>query len=201
MARNVVGRVAVIATVMMSFVSGATTPKAAGGDSVEAIWRTQEFTLHVRATESYYTCSGLQTKIVTIMESFGARDVAVDMTCSGLTRNALATVAARTPIAADDETLRAASTFDSRAELVAKVRGESLPTPDTIPRFAAEWRTVSLGRNRRLDSQDCDLLREITNQILPRLSVRIVKKQSGCSHMSRVGPNLTLVVEALTQRV
>ena len=73
----------------------------------------------------------------------------------------------------------------------------------SIDRFLAEWRTVSLGRGRPvyINPQDCDLLKGISRQILPHLSVEIVEERFSCDHVSRFPLTPKLVVKALTRTV
>ena len=193
-----------LAATITSISSAVATPQIDPNDDMRilAIWRVQEFDLDVRTQRGYYTCSSLETKIVSIMVAVGAADVAVKLNCTGLTRNASARIAALVPVPANDDNIRSATTPDARSELVAKLRGAQLPTPDTLQRFVAEWRTVSLGRSQlHIRPEDCDLLREINRQILPQLSVRIVEARLSCDNVSRFPVPPKLVVQALTRRV
>jgi hypothetical protein len=162
----------------------------------------QEFSFHLNTTRRYYSCSNLHSKITAILEAVGASDVAVELSCSGLTSNASARIAALSPVPATAENVQAATTHDSQTTLVARLRRSTLPTAETIQRFPAEWRSVSLMRTRglQLEAQDCDLLQDISEQILPRLSVRIVKERLSCDLMSVKTARPTLVVEALMRR-
>jgi hypothetical protein len=193
-----------LAATITSISSAVATPQIDPNDDMRilAIWRVQEFDLDVRTQRGYYTCSSLETKIVSIMVAVGAADVAVKLNCTGLTRNASARIAALVPVPANDDNIRDATTPDARSELVAKLRGAPLPTPDTLQRFVAEWRTVSLGRSQlHIRPEDCDLLREINRQILPQLSVRIVEARLSCDNVSRFPVPPKLVVQALTRTV
>ena len=193
-----------LAATITSISSAVATPQIDPNDDMRilAIWRVQEFDLDVRTQRGYYTCSSLETKIVSIMVAVGAADVAVKLNCTGLTRNASARIAALVPVPANDDNIRSATTPDARSELVAKLRGAQLPTPDTLQRFVAEWRTVSLGRSQlHIRPEDCDLLREINRQILPQLSVRIVEARLSCDNVSRFPVPPKLVVQALTRTV
>src|SRR5262245_20728066 len=136
------------------------------------------------------------------MVAVGAADVAVKLNCTGLTRKASARIAVLVPVPANDDNIRNATTPDARSQLVARLHGAQLPTPETLERFVAEWRTVSLGRNQsNIRPEDCDLLREINRQILPQLSVRIVEARLSCDNVSRFPVPPKLVVQALTRSV
>jgi hypothetical protein len=145
--------VVLVATTIATVTSAMATPQAKPnvGNAVEAIWRVQQFVLYVHTPGAYHSCSSIQAKIIAILEAVGAADVAVGMTCSGVTNNTVARVAIRAPVPADAHSIEAATAFDARSELIARLSRTQLPTPETIERFLAEWRTVSLGRNPRLD--------------------------------------------------
>ena len=194
-----------VAATMTSVASAVATPELQPGEGtpIEAIWRVQEFVLHVQTPGRYYSCSSLEAKIISILEAVGAGDVAVELTCSGLTGSAVARIATLAPVPADADSVRQATTFDARSELIARLRGTQLPTPENIDRFLAQWRTVSLGRGRPvyINPQDCDLLKGISRQILPHLSVEIVEERLSCDHVSRFPITPKLVVKALTRTV
>jgi hypothetical protein len=172
------------------------------GTPQEAIWRIQEFDLHFRgAGGRYHSCAALHQKIRGIMEAIGAGGVSVSISCSreALVNHALARVATAMPIAATPENIRAATTFTTESALVARLRGRSLPTPATIERFPAEWRTIEVKRIHGvwLTPEDCDLLQDMDEQIFTRMDfVRIVNKGFGCRGRTRP----TLIVEALVRR-
>jgi len=175
-----------------------TTPAMNAGENrlVDAIWRSHELTLQVRTADRYQSCANLQTKIMSILAAVGARDTRVTLGCSGLTNNAAARIAMQTPVPVTAESVVAATSFDSRTQLAARVRGTTLPTPETIERFPAEWRTVSVTHHGqlRLGPSDCELLRNVRDQVLPHLAVRIKKERFVCGGMQPA-----LVVEALTR--
>jgi hypothetical protein len=196
--------VLVVAT-LATLTSAMATPQAQAnrGNSIEAIWRMQEFVLYVHTPGIYHSCSSIEGKIVSILEAVGAADVAVEMRCQNVTNNAVARIAIRAPVPADSYSIEAATTFDARSELIARLNGTELPTPESIERFMAEWGTVSLGRRApvSLGPRDCDLLKSISEQILPHLSVRIVDDRLTCDRVSRFPMSPKLVVEALRRTV
>jgi hypothetical protein len=106
-----------------------------------------------------------------------------------------------TPIEATPENVTAVTSYSSETRLAARLNKVRLPTANDIGRFAAEWRTVELNRNRRLNLEggDCELLEGLIAQVFPRLSVRVAKQRLNCSHGggSRLRP--VLHVAALMQ--
>lgn len=146
--------------------------------TVNAIWRVQHFDFTYTSSNVYYSCGALQRKVGAILRAVGAHHrVAVDVHCMGgdFVRFAFVRVTLAVPAEATQEAVIAATTFDARAQLVARLRKLRLPTAEDIPRFPAAWKTVSLTRNRalRLESGDCDLLRGMRDQLFPKLSIRV----------------------------
>ena len=177
----------------------------ADGIPTEAIWRIQEFDLHIRSAQRYHSCSSLHQKISGILAAVGAGSVIVKLSCSKdqLTNETFARVAAAAPVDATAENIRAATTFDARQQLLARVREVQLPTANDIERFPAEWRKVSLTRvaSLHLGAGDCELLQGMNEQIFPRLSIRVLSKRLACDSQSLFSPaRPMLVVEALVRR-
>ena len=175
------------------------------GAPLDAIWRVQAFDFHFRAADTYHSCSSLHDKISGILTAVGASGVIVQLSCGNgqLTNEAFARVVASAPMDASPENIAAATTYDSRQELLARVRDIRLPTAQDIERFPAEWRTVSLTRvgGVLLGAADCELLRELNEQIFPQLSIRVVRKRLSCSSQGVFNSSRpVLVVEALVRR-
>jgi hypothetical protein len=199
-----ISTLAIAMGVLGSAAAGAATGQSnVTGVPLEAIWRIQEFDFHFRTPRRYHSCSSLHQKISGIMAAVGAGSVVVKLSCSKdqLTSEAFARVAAASPVDASPENIEAATTFDPRQELLARVRSVQLPTPTDIERFPAEWRTVSIARMRslQLGPADCELLRRMNEQIFPHLSVRVVRKTLSCSSQTEFARPI-LVVEALMRR-
>ena len=167
---------------------------------VEAIWRTQlvEFTYNSR--DVYYSCSALQAKIVDILQAVGAhRRMALELHCVGdrFANHAYGRLMLAVPTEATPESVRAATTYDTRDELVARLRKLVLPTANDIERFPAHWQSVSLTRQRnlRLDASDCDLLLALRRQVFPKIPVRVESERLQCSlgASTRIRPHLEVV--------
>jgi hypothetical protein len=175
------------------------------GVPLDAVWRMQQFNFHFRATRGHFhSCSSLQSKISTIMEAVGAGSVIVKLGCNprDLTDNTYASVAAAMPQEATPENVQAATTFDSRQELVARMRQIDLPTQNDIVRFSAEWRTVSIMaiRGMHLGPEDCNLLEDLSAQIFPHLSVRVVRQRFSCGEGLVRPVRPVFIVQALVRR-
>jgi hypothetical protein len=197
----------IVALLMLGSAESRATPGQVtiDGVPVEAIWYVQEFDLHFRTGQRYHSCSSLHEKISGILTAVGAGSVVVKLSCSKgqLTNETFARVAAASPVSASAENIAAATTFDSRQSLVARVRDEQLPTAEDIQRFPAEWRKVSLTKlgSLGLGAGDCELLEGLNDQIFPHLSIRVVRKQLRCGSTALFNPaRPVLVVEALMRR-
>lgn len=190
--------VAAIAGVLCNVATASANPgDSAPTETIDAIWRIERFDFVYHSSDVFYSCGALQRKISAILRAVGAHArVAVEIRCPGgqLVRNAFASITLAIPTEANQENVRAATTFDTRAQLIARLRRTQLPSANDIQRFPASWQIVSLSRNRtlRLGPGDCDLLRGMRDQVFPKLSVRVASKGLRCSTGSatRIPPKI-----------
>jgi hypothetical protein len=172
----------------------------------EAIWRIQEFDFHFRAERGrYHSCSSLHSKIRGVMEAMGAGSVIVKIACdrSSLVDSTFARIATAMPMQATPENVQAATTFDTEQQMIARLRDTQLPTAETLERFPAEWREITVKKVHgvRLGPEDCDLLHDLHEQVLPHLaSIRIVRANFACGNSYLRPARPILVVEALLRR-
>jgi hypothetical protein len=115
---------------------------------------------------------------------------------SGTSARIATRIALAAPVVANDENIRAATTFDAQQQLVARMTNKALPTPSTIPVFPASWMAIELhGKNNAwLEADDCELLRQLSQQVLPALHIKVTRKVM-CSGAKLARPSLN--VEAL----
>ena len=183
-----------------------TKREAVSDAPTEAIWRIQEFDFHFRAQKGrYHSCSSLHSKITGFMEAIGAGSVIVHIGCdrNTLVEHAFARIATAMPIQATPENVRAATTFDTEAQMVARLRQARLPTAETVERFPAEWREVAVRsiHGVRLEPADCDLLHDLHEQILPHLmTVRVVRANLSCGTPYLRPARPVLIIETLMRR-
>lgn len=86
----------------------------------------------------------------------------------------------------------------SRRELVSRVTGNPAAAMNDAIAFAAKRQEVTVtDRALRLKAEDCELLEQMTNHVLRKLDVRVIRKSFNCGPRvsSRIAPQL--VVEAL----
>lgn len=173
----------------------------AAGESVEAVWKPQQVNFEYRGYSTTYSCRSLEDKLETILRTVGAReDVQLrSYACDERVGIARFQILLQSPVVASEDNLRELTTHDTKDELIARVNGEKLPSAADLPRFTAVWKTVSFARDRRmrLERGDCELVQQLRRQVLPRMSVHIVKDNVRCaSGFGNIGPP-RLTVSAL----
>jgi len=195
-------RSTLIALIIISLTQGVAGAKSVeSSEAVDAIWRFQSFPFEYRSTNTYYNCDSLVRKVRAILKAVGAHhSVVVETRCEGGPANRIsARIALATPVVASEENIRAATTFDSQDQLVARLRNLTLPTANDIERFPANWQKISLARAIRdmsITQSDCDLLRGMNEQVFPRIAVRVQGRKLMCgSYSTNVRANVQ--VEAL----
>jgi hypothetical protein len=166
---------------------------------VTAVWKAQQMNFEYRGYSTTYSCRSLEDKLEIILRTVGARENVrlQSYVCDEQVGIARFQISMQSPVVASDENIRELTTHDSKDELVARVNGEQLPNANDVERFPAVWKEVSFARDRdmRLERGDCELVQQLRRQILPRMSVRIVKdKTNSCSSaFGNVGsPRLTV---------
>jgi hypothetical protein len=144
------------------------------GTRVEAAWRIQSLVFH-HSSSVAYSCAALREKIAAILETVGAHHgTVVAMECGGgLSRSARAHITLASPVVATSEIALVPAGFGARAELIARIRGAPAPAAAAIERFPATWRRVSLPRDLSSRTGDCELVRAVVKQVLPRLSTKV----------------------------
>jgi hypothetical protein len=159
-----------------------TTPAAP--DYIPAIWRQQSVEFAYQGTATAYSCDTLQRRLEAILRSVGARDgISIVMQRCTDQADAYMQITLESPVVATEANIAAVTQHTSTDELVAKVRNEALATPENIERFPAEWKTVSMSRDKtlKLDSGDCELVKQLRREVFPRMSIRIVHDNLRCS--------------------
>jgi hypothetical protein len=181
----------------------AATPSRASEtrDAIDAVWRSQELQLSYRAFQTAYACRDLVYRVTAVLRAVGAReDVRVQTQCSDFSPYQHLRITLATPIPATPENLRLVTTFDATQRLLAEMRSESLPTPADVERFMATRRLVRLTRmdRARFTASDCALMRSISEQLFPKLEVRVGKGGLRCTtEATHIWPTFT--VEALVR--
>lgn len=153
--------------------------------NITAIWKIESIEFVYSSSTVRYSCEALRWRIAVILQTVGANSrMAIELSCANGERvsYANARIKLATPVEASEENVRAATDYDTRDELVARLRHKELAGAEDIQRFAASWRTVALTRKPPLSlgPGDCDLLRAMRDQVFPRLRVRVVSSGLNC---------------------
>jgi hypothetical protein len=157
----------------------------AADDTISAIWQIERIEFVYHSSTVRYSCGNLQRRIAAILQAVGAHStIGVELGCrSGdLVRYANVRLTLAVPVEATEENVRVATDFDTRDELVARLRQTQLPSANDIARFPASWRSVALTRSPPLSlgPGDCDLLLAMRDEVFPRLRVRVVSSGLHC---------------------
>jgi hypothetical protein len=186
------------ATVLVLAAGVANAQSPADDAVIQAVWKPQRMNFVYRGYSTLYSCRSLQQKLQKILTTVGARGGSIELraySCDDELAIARFQIALTSPVEATQENVEQLTTFDTRDELIARVRGERLANAEDLPRFPAVWKTISFARSRemRLSPGDCELVLQLRQHILPRMAVQIVKDQVRCSEFGNIGkPQLTV---------
>lgn len=163
---------------------------------IQAVWKTQEIRYSYMGFTTAYNCDAAEDKIEAILRAVGAHpQTKVSATGCELnrpSRNFFVTITTATPIPLADAAEKTSADV-SKEELLKRLGVASAQLEGTFP---AQWQTVDLTRNRRLNLEggDCELLDGLKNQVMPKLGVKIVNSRVQCvpRQVSLVPPELTV---------
>ena len=162
---------------------------------VQAGWKTQEIRYSYTGFTTAYDCDAAADRIKAILKALGAhpqtRVSAQGCTFNRPSRNFFITITTATPVPVADLSKSPAQT--SRDELLKRLGVASAQLDQTFP---AEWKTVELSRDRKLDLEpgDCELMEGLRDHVLPKLSVKIQADRVQCipRQVSYQTPELTV---------
>jgi hypothetical protein len=182
-------------------VSGVVAQEAA---PVQAIWKPQEFSFHFQSFTTFYSCSGLESKLERIIKALGGKDVNVRVSAAecptAIARMPRVVVAVTSPVEATPEAIAERDKSKSTRELTARVQGKRAEAVEGADQFAANWKRVSLSRGAlNLEPGDCELIDELRRKVLPKLAVRIVNDSVSCSPNQLTLGQPQLEVDALVE--
>lgn len=187
-----------ILAVLLSQAAYAATPDAA--KPVQAVWKPIEIKYSYVGFTTAYNCDAFEAKVKTILLALGAApqtrvqaNGCIDV--NRPSRNFFVTITTATPIPASEATEQPNK---SQRELAERLTGKKDPL--TSEPFPAQWKTVDLSRERRLDLQpgDCELMEGLSKDVLPKLSVKIVTDRVSCTPNNIGIQTPQLTVSALT---
>lgn len=168
---------AVLCTVAM-FAQAAETQSAA---PIEAGWKTQEIRYAYTGFTTAYNCDSAERRVKDILQALGAHEQtrvrAQGCDPGRVSRNFFIVITTATPVPLADRPAPAVNS--SREELLRRLGVASKQLDETFP---AQWQTLSLASQRRLDIEpgDCELLQGLRDFVLPKISVKVLEDDVNC---------------------
>lgn len=149
---------------------------------VQATWQTQEIRYSYTGFTTLYNCDAAEDRIKAILRALGAHEQtkvsATGCNFNRPSRNFFITITTATPVPVSDATAKSPADA-SKDELLKRL---GVPSAQLEGTFPAEWKTVELSRNRRLNIEpgDCELIEGIKDRVLPKLSVKVISSRVQC---------------------
>jgi hypothetical protein len=150
-------------------------------DVVPAVWKTQQISFVYRGGASVHTCGGLRSQLRALLLALGAHEAVTiaRVNCDDTASAHEVVIVIASPFEAS-KNLDPPVIPDAKEILLARVRGESpVATSATFP---ARWKTISFANamRLRLSPADCELLKQLQRDVMPRLSVRVLRDRMRC---------------------
>lgn len=164
--------------------------------TVQAVWKPIEIKYSYVGFTTAYNCDAFESKVKNILLALGA-PAQTKVQANGCidvnrpSRNFFVTITTAKPIPASE-----AKDQPNKAERELAVRLTGKKDPLTADAFPAQWKTVELSRERRLNLEpgDCELMDGLTKDVLPKLSVKVITDRVSCTpnNISIDTPQLTV---------
>lgn len=197
MARVLAAAAALLAASLAS-ADEATAPSAGAtadaSQTVMAVWVEKEANFPYKGLTSYYSCTGIENKVSSILRAIGARpgfkvtarscihDAGARGPFAGVEPMPWVYIRAALPQPATPEALAELARTASKSELVARTKGQAAAASEATAQFPAHWTRVELlGRpTGPLQEGDCELVDEMAQGPFEQLGVKIVEKHMTC---------------------
>lgn len=179
--------------------AGLLAAAAAAAHTQAAYWRTQDIKFVYRGQSSLYDCASLRIKVQQVLGEIGAQvGTRVDPLGCHISNFAVPTQIATlqimivSPAPATSELEQELARLEGRRELLERLGAKPPPTEE----FPAGWQDVDIARTStaRFGSVDCELLRQLREQVLSKLAVRVLAYDRTCSTQRMRPPKLTVAV-------
>lgn len=163
---------------------------------VQATWKTQQIRYSYTGFTTAYNCDAAEDRIEAILRALGAHE-STKVSATGCnfnrpSRNFFITITTAMPVPVAEAPAKSQPDA-SKDELLERLGVARTQLDQTFP---AQWKTVELSRNRRLNLEggDCELMEGLKNRVLPKLSLKIVKDRVQCipRQVSIQAPELTV---------
>jgi hypothetical protein len=172
---------------------------AVNAHSQVAFWRVQDIKFVYNGHTSLYGCEALRDKVLTVVAELGAHvSTRIEMLSCHIARSEvpsqLATFQLRvvSPALATSESKNESQNLQSRRVLLEKL-GAPVEQAEAFP---ANWRELDVARMRaaKFGYEDCELLRQLREQVLSKLAVKVIAHDRSCSVQRLRRPRLEVAV-------
>jgi hypothetical protein len=151
--------------------------------TVPAVWKPEKMTMVYLSPTTYYSCDALEAKMKRLIDQLGLVG-GVRVSAANCARGVVSMPNVRLEVLAPAEATPAVvaelKKDESYRALVDRVNKDSPRKIAAGAEFPAQWRDVQVGKGLDLTGSDCDLLREIQRQLLPKLAVKIKPTNRTC---------------------
>ena len=168
-----------------------------------ALWRAQDVPFTYRSNVTMYDCRTLQAKVSGVLVALGAHAATnvETFTCqvthlpNSSSQFARLRITLVSPVPATREARTEVAASAARVALLERMGVHTAVGKE----FPAKWQLVDLVASRavRLEASDCELLRQLSEQVLPHLAVNVVARNRNCSRSPQRLGKPTLEVRAL----
>lgn len=166
---------------------------------VQATWKTQEIRYNYTGFTTAYNCDAAEDRLKAILRALGAHEQ-TRVSAQGCdfnrpSRNFFINITTATPVPLGENkpVEKADKATTSREELLKRLGAAPQSLDETFP---AEWKTVELSRDRKLNLEagDCELMEGLRDHVLPKLSIKVVADRVKCvpRQLSYQTPELTV---------
>ena len=161
---------------------------------VRTVWKPVSIRYSYVGFTAAYSCDAAASRVKNILLALGAHPQtkvqATGCYSNRPSRNFFISITTATPVAVDARSAAHGKVDDKTIEALG-LKGDFATAA-----FASQWRTVDLGRDPKLDLKagDCELMQGLRDNVLPKLSVKIVDDRVQCipHQMSLATPVLTV---------
>lgn len=187
---------AVCGGMLLPLVGHSAEESTANSAPVQATWKTQEIRYSYTGFTTAYNCDAAEDRIKAILRALGAHEQtkvsATGCNFNRPSRNFFITITTATPVPVSEAPAKSPADA-SKDELLKRLGVASAQLEGTFP---AEWKTVELSRNRRLNLEggDCELMEGIKDRVLPKLGLKVISSRVQCipRQVSIQPPELTV---------
>lgn len=167
----------------------------ASDQPIQSVWKPQEIRYSYVGFTAAYGCTAAESRLKNILLALGAHPQTT-VRANGCyndrpSKNFFISIVTATPVAAAD--VKPSASEQSEQALIEKLGGSKSFSSKPFP---AQWQTVDLARDRKLDLQpgDCELMQGLRDSVLPKLGIKVVADGVQCTphQLSIQTPELTV---------